>query len=107
MSAVGSPTRRLRLLLDCYLVLLLILAISAQDQRVLGQAGRQPMTAGRQADDSSLFSSPAAVDMGQAVEPLPPDQVTLDNKTLAAMIAAENAALTPPQNLLDLPVVTR
>jgi len=36
-----------------------------------------------------------------------PDFVLLDNITSAAMIAAENAALTPPQYLTDLPLVTR
>ena len=31
----------------------------------------------------------------------------LDNNTLAAMIAAENAALTLPQYLTGLPIITR
>jgi hypothetical protein len=106
MNAVDSPSRRLRTLLDCLLILLLILVLSAQDQLVLGQV-RQPLSAGAQAADSSLFPSPALVDQGLANEPQPAGQAPQDNNTLAAMIAAENAALTLPQYLVGLPVVTR
>ena len=42
----------------------------------------------------------------QGIDPIS-NQAVLDNNTLAAMIAAENAALTAPQYFIDLPLIIR
>lgn len=44
---------------------------------------------------------------GTAAAGLFPAWLQLDNNTSAAMIAADNAALTAPQFLVDLPMISR
>ena len=99
--------RRWRIILDCVLVLLVVL---------LAVAGYRPARAGddRQAfsvsapvaDSTALRDSQSATARASSVNPSP-DQPLLDNNTLAEIIAAENAALTLPQYLVDLPMVSR
>ncbi len=55
-----------------------------------------------QAGDPQVISQPAAGE-STALAPLAPQA----NATAAALMAAEMAALTPPQYLLDLPLTIR
>ncbi len=66
------------------------------------------------ATTASLAAEPQALPASQEAEPGAPagtssviETVVLDNNTLASMIAAENAALTPSQFLVELPAVIR
>jgi hypothetical protein len=93
MSAGEFPSRRLRMLLDALLVLILLLLI----------AGRNPGAQNTVAQAQAVYSQPAPAGALPAPDNLP----ALDNHTLAAMIAAENAALTLPQYLLELPLLTK
>jgi hypothetical protein len=100
MSTHPSPHRGTRIAFEYALVVLAILIAAF----VPGQAGAEPRSTA-QALSVSDVAPPAAPGVAGA----PPASVSpaLDDHTLAAMIAAENAALAPPVYLVDLPVVTR
>jgi hypothetical protein len=89
MKTHAHGSSRWRAILDGVLILLLALALTARDDNAQAQARDRAA-----ARDQALARYEAA-------------PVVLDNNTLAAMIAAENAALTLPQYLLDLPLVHR
>jgi hypothetical protein len=89
MKAHTLNARLCRAILDGVLILLLALALAARDEGAQAQARYQAAAGQTQV----LYHAPA----GPA----------LDNNTLAAMIAAENAALTQPQYLLDLSLMHR
>jgi hypothetical protein len=102
MSTNPSPYRRIRLILDCALVLLVILMAGAIF--LPGQAGYVANYATRDALASAgLPFSNQGMASAQSAQALP----DLDNNTLAAMIAAENAALTPPIHFIELPLLVR
>lgn len=102
MSANPLPYRRLRIILDCALVVLVILIAGAN--YLSGQARPE---AGSVAGETLIADGRRLSDAGLPSAQLAPDLPVLDNNTLAAMIAAENAALTPPIHFTDLPLVIR
>jgi len=90
--------RRLRLLLDCILILLVILIASGNKLGVRAEIRQPSAPASRMmAFDQAGEPSSAAGEQ--------PSPALIDNNMLAAMIAAENAALTPPQYLSSLPLI--
>ena len=97
----------LRTFLDCVLLLAVILVIvgnmhtaeAKTENQVTAQ--RSPMV-GTKIQTGQDF---ATVEITSTIQV--PGAVSLDNNQLAAMIAAENAALTPPQYLTDLPIIAR
>lgn len=102
MSANRSPNHRFRIILDCTLVLLVILIAGANF--LSGQARPEADSAAQQAQVSA---APPLSGAGLENALPAPASAALDNNTLAAMIAAENAALTPPILFTDLPLVIR
>jgi hypothetical protein len=105
MRTISPTSRRLRAILDGLLILLLALLLTARDSRAQAQVRDQAP-----ASHAAGFQSvplPARIPAESASADHSPAEGTpeLDNNTLAAVIAAENAALTPPQYLLDLPLV--
>lgn len=102
MSPNPLPYRRLRIILDCVLVVLVILIAGAN--YLSGQASPEAASAAGEALVArGLPLSEADLPSDQPE----PAMSMLDNNTLAAMIAAENAALTPPIHFTDLPLVLR
>ena len=98
-KAMDEPSvayRRLRLALDCILILLVILIASGNRLGVRAEPDRQAPTA-----SMDLVMNPVAPGSSPA-EDLP---ALLDNNPLAAMIAAENAALPPPLYFSSLPLI--
>jgi hypothetical protein len=102
MSANRSPNHRFRIILDCALVLLVILIAGAN--YLSGQARSE---AGSAAGEALVSAASPLSDADLATAQPVPALPALDNNTLAAMIAAENAALTPPILFTDLPLVIR
>ena len=99
--------RRLRTILDCFLVILIVLlAVAAHHPARAGADHQASAVAAPAVDAKALMDiQPATVGVASVNPSL--DQPLLDNNTLAAIIAAENAALTLPQYLVDLPVLSR
>ena len=107
MSPNDSIFRRVRLILDCFLVFALILAIILSSHPT--QANTELQTTALNAQPAN---SQALHPQDTLIEPLdsdnpPTDGVTIDDNMLAALIAAENAALTLPQYLIGLPIIQR
>jgi len=106
MTAKRFNPSRLRTILDCLLLLAVILVAIGKIHTVQANAENQAIEQ-RTSMESSLDglqqNSSSAQVIGENSSPAAP----LDNNTLAAIIAAENAALTLPQYLTDLPIVTR
>jgi len=107
MIADRIIVRRFRLILDGILVFALIVAIFLSIQPTKADAELQASALSAEA-----VSSRALQLDGRQVEPSASDNppiegVTIDNNTLAALIAAQNAALTPPQYLIGLPIIQR
>ncbi len=101
-SARARGVRKFRRILDAILILLVLMIVAGTP--TLARAG-----SGQRTD----FSAPAAVGhspvAGVAVNSTNPHPVLapLDDNTLAAVIAAENSALTPPIYFVDLPLISR
>jgi len=102
MSTNPLAFRRLRTILDCILITLLILIAIANYLPVQARPEQRPPTGGVMIADPLPLSNPSPVSDESTL-----DQFLLDDTTLAAMIAAENAALTPLQYFINLPVVIR
>lgn len=93
-SARSTAYRRLRLALDVFLILLVIwVALGFRPAGLAAQNGAMLPAA-----EASGLDTQA----GTAAAP-----VVVDDETLAAMIAAENGALTPPIYFNELPVILR
>jgi hypothetical protein len=84
--------------LDTILILLIILIASNQRMMVRAVIDQQSST------DSwvTVASGVGGASVSKYVQPTP---ALLDDQTLAAMIAAENAALTPPLYFDTLPLI--
>lgn len=104
---MSSRFKRRRLILDALLLLAVVLAIFSyhepwqanaepefQRQEVLGNNNQN---FGQPIGDTPILSGTEEVS----------NAVILANETIAAVIAAENSALTPPQYWTSLPVMRR
>jgi hypothetical protein len=94
------PKRRFRTILDCSLVLLLILAAIPGERRSQARAGAQPLPREGYALESTNPSANQEPARNAPSEELAPQ----DDNLLAAMIAAENAALTMLNTVIDVPL---
>ncbi len=107
MIEKGIRFHRFRLLLDCLLVIAVLLAIVANyqpDQAIAAsQVQLQAVITGIAPEYRQEYQAPITSIETEVIR----NSVTLDINTLAAMIAAENAALTLPQYMTDLPIITR
>lgn len=107
MKAREIYFRRIRLILDCTLLLAVLLVIMVSfhstQAKPAAQASPQTILIESSQDLSAQFQLNGAAEVTQAIT----NSVTLDNNMLAALMAAENAALTSPQYLNDLPIITR
>lgn len=107
MISDSSVIRRMRLILDGILVLALLVAVVLSIQPTKADAELQAPALNVEAVPSQALHS-----IGPQLEPTasdnpPAEGVLIDNTTLAAIIAAQNAALTPPQYLIGLPIIQR
>lgn len=102
MSTNPLAVRRLRTILDCILISLLILVAISNYMAVQARPEQQPPAGGVLIADPIPLSNPSSASDNSTL-----DHFLLDDTTLAAMIAAENAALTPLQYFVNLPVVIR
>ena len=100
MNAKPFPFHGLRMILDCLLIILFILIISAHDLSVHAES-KDHFNQVAHAVDPALL----AADLEAMI--IAPRLVTLDDNTLAAMIAAENAALTESIYFTEMPLITR
>jgi hypothetical protein len=100
-------TSWLRLVMDIFLVIAVVIAVGAYLRPSTASAQLPGQTQVAPAQNSPGFSG--------ADQPAPPVQdtvsitntVNLDPKILAAIIGAENAALSQPQYLISMPVIIR
>ena len=105
MIGITFLSRRFRTILDCCLILALILLLSAEDFPAQAKTSNQHYTKDAIVTEMMILSNDSpATDILTGVNPSL-DLAQLDDNTLAAMIAAENAALTASQYLLSLPVI--
>lgn len=105
MSEMISHVKRIRLILDGLLVLMVFLAIISYHGPIQVNAEQQSQTvSGSSVQD---FGQPIADTSVLTGTEITSSVVILDNETIAAVIAAENVALTPPQYLTTLPIATR
>jgi hypothetical protein len=108
MTIKASSTRRFRTILDCSLILLLILIALTSERPIQAKVGFQPMPGNTYVDIPSNLARPNALKPGPVNADHPAELAPQDDNTLAAMIAAENAALNLPNTtLLYLPVINR
>jgi hypothetical protein len=105
MKSHPLAMRRLRAILDVLLILLLALALSGREDRAQAQARYQARQARAAGLERASLPGDLAQEAALAAPAAPPAAVELDNNTLAAMIAAENATLVEAQFSLDLPLV--
>jgi hypothetical protein len=94
----ATTYRKLRVVLDCILILLVILVASGNRLAARAELDRQNPSLSRVGvvDQAEEMSSPTGEQPAPAL---------IDNNTLAAIIAAENAALTPPLYFSTLPLI--
>jgi hypothetical protein len=106
VSKMGNHYHRFRLILDCVLVLAVILAIFTYRQP--RQANAEPLAQPQELSASSTQEiQQQTVGTATLTETEQSDSsIILANETIAAVIAAENAVLTPPLYMADLPVIT-
>jgi hypothetical protein len=93
--------------LDCLLISFLILIVAVNFYSARAEYGYPGSTGELLDTDTNNFLIVAPTSWDLANNGKSPNQPLLDSNTLAAMIAAENAALTSPQYLLELPMVVR
>lgn len=102
MSTRPLHLRRLRTILDGALIILIILVAATSFLPFHAKPAAQASSQER------LAVAPLSLsDMGAENFQLATGAGLLDNNTLAAMIAAENATLTPPQYFVELPLISR
>jgi hypothetical protein len=104
---MGNHFRRIRLILDALLVLAVVLAIFTYRQSGQANAGLQSQPKAALSDNTWDTQAQSISSMPISGTEVIGNSIILDNETVAAVIAAENAALTPPQYLTSLPVITR
>lgn len=102
MNTQPLPFRRLRTIFDCVLVTLLILFVVTKYLPVQARSEPRPPAAQVMAAGRGALSDPIPASANAAR-----DRALLDATTSAAIIAAENAALTLPYFSLNLPAVIR
>ncbi len=102
MSEHKILSQRWRAIFDCTLIALIILMAAAN--HLPAQARPEPQASTK----ATLAADPMTLtDLNLASSQATPALPELDNNTLAAMIAAENAALTLPLHLVDIPLIIR
>ncbi len=107
MNRHTLSARHWRAILDGLLILLLMLALTARDNRAQAQARDQAPASQAVGFENATLPGKLPAEVAPAAPEALPAPAVLDNNTLAAMIAAENAALTQQQFWLDLPLVHR
>jgi len=101
MNSRTILTRRWRAILDCILILLILLVASAK------YLNAQASSAAQASPQQFLAIAPLPADGLDLQSTQTPALPELDNKILAQIIAAENAALTLPLYLSELPFLVR
>jgi hypothetical protein len=91
-----------RVILDCVLVVAVILAVFTYHQPSQANAVTQSTVSGEVNSGPQKESGPGSLIETEVLS----GTVILSNEMIAAVIAAENAALTPPQYLTDLPIIS-
>jgi hypothetical protein len=104
---MSIPFRRRRLILDSLLVLTVTLAIITYHQPRQVNAEQQSHMQTVFNSNGQIIGQPIADTLVLTGTETISNTVILANETIAAVIAVENAALTPPQYLTSLPVMTR
>ncbi len=109
MNAGTIPSPRLRALLDLILAvaLVLLLVLTARDSRAQARAQRSLPDAAPLAVAPGPLPQTGPPVNSLAAEPPGSGLPSLDANTLAAVIAAENAALMLPMYGTHLPVITK
>lgn len=104
---MGSHIKRRRLILDGLLVLAVIAALFSYHEPWHVNAEQQLQNTAATESSNLDDGQPIAETTTFTGTEVTNNAVILANETIAAVIAAENAALTPPQYMTGLPVVTR
>ena len=107
MISKGSTFRRIRLILDCFLLVAMILVVIARIHPIQASAGTQSSPLVILAEISQGLTERSQASQMDDVTQAITSSVPRDDYTLAALMAAENAALTSPQYLTGLPIITR
>jgi len=102
MKQTRHPFQILRTLLDIGLVAALFMIVIS---RTLPAQANQ--VAPVNFDTSPTINFELTIPENSIAANSAPTGTDLDNNTIAAIIAAENAALNPPQFLLELPLIER
>lgn len=101
-AAPSMAYRRVRLVLDCILILLILWVASGNWLAARAEPARQAEPVG-QSEPINQAGDPGTAPADAARQP---SSAQVDNNTLAAVIAAENAALTPPIYFTDMPLIS-
>jgi hypothetical protein len=102
-----SHINQRRLILDGLLVLAVVAALFSYHEPWHVNAEQQVQSTAVTENSNQDFGQPIAETTTISGTEAAGDAVILDNETIAAVIAAENAALTPPQFMTGLPVIAR
>jgi hypothetical protein len=94
-------------ILDGILVLMVIVAVIAHNHPIQANAETQYSQQVILNATSEGIVDPSQANAVADTTQVISNSVTVDDITLAAMLAAENAALTSPQYLTVLPIITR
>jgi len=104
---MGSHINRRRLILDGLLVLVVIAAFFSYHEPWHVNAEQQMQSIAVTESSNLDYGQPIAETTTITGTEVTSNAVILANETIAAVIAAENAALTPPQFMTGLPVIAR
>ena len=99
--------KRFSFILECLLVALIMILAAAFNHQVLAGNQSNPSNQDPSAVQLAPFSPGIPINEDTVGSAPPLNRVALDNTTLAAVLAAENAALTSPQHLVDIPFISR
>ena len=101
-SAESKSHRKLLRVMDCMLILLVLLIVIG-DPSITRADSELPGGISVPANGGSALAAGSPVNSLNTMPVVAP----LDDNTLAAVIAAENSALTPPIYFVDLPLISR
>ncbi len=108
MSPIAFASKRSRTILDCSLILLLILILISSSRSTPATARSQALPGGVFSLETASLSRADDASPGPGSTDPPAQLAPVDDNLLAAMIAAENAALSVLNSILVyLPEIAR
>ncbi len=95
------------MILDCTLLVAMILVVMVGFHPILANTATQQLSRTILIESSQDLSAQLQLNGPTEVTQAITNSNTTDNNALAALMAAENAALTASQYLSDLPIITK